>query len=190
MIVYHGTDSHSAQNIIENGIDFSYGDESVDNALGFYTTPSKEFAVRRAKMTTARAKMFQGDNELKPVILQIEIDETQFQFLNVKELDGCPYEWKEFVFFNRAGKRFMSSQGIFSTNHNLDFKYDVVIDETADAGVGKIVSGARYKDTRSDIGVAIKKIKKSNNIFWGKQISFHTYHALKQCIVSQKVIEV
>lgn len=41
MIVYHGTDSYSAQNIMEAGIDLARGEESVDNARGFYTTPSR-----------------------------------------------------------------------------------------------------------------------------------------------------
>ena len=36
-----------------------------------------------------------------------------------------------------------------SSNHNLDLVYDVVIDETADAGVGGLVSNFRYKETRA-----------------------------------------
>lgn len=192
MIVYHGTDSYSAQNIIENGINLSYGDESVDNARGFYTTPSKEFATQRAKMVTASSKKFREDDTLKPVILQIEISDSAFSSLNIKEFDGCAYDWKEFVLYNRLGKRFLRNQSIVSDNHNLDFKYDVVIDETADAGVSKIVSSIRYKETRNntDISSEIKKIQKSDNIFWGKQISFHTYRALQKCIISKEIIEI
>lgn len=192
MIVYHGTDSYSAQNIMENGIDLSYGEKSVDNAQGFYTTPSKEFAIQRAKMVTASSKKFRKDYTLKPVILQIEIDDSVFNSLSVKEFDGCTYEWKEFILFNRLGKRFLRGQKIESDNHNLDFKYDVVIDETADAGVSRIVSDVRYKETRKNIDISsvVKKIQKSDNTFWDRQISFHTYHALRKCIVSKEIIEI
>lgn len=191
MIVYHGTSNYSAQNIIENGIDFSYGDDSVDNARGFYTTPSKEFAIQRAKMVTASSKGFTKDDTLKPVILRIEINDNAFNSLSVKEFDGCTYEWKEFVLYNRLGKRFLRNQGIVSDNHNLDFKYDVVIDETADAGVGRIVSDVRYKETRSaDITSVIQKIQKSNNVFWDKQVSFHARRALQQCIIHMEIIDV
>lgn len=192
MIVYHGTDSYSAQNIIENGISLSYGEKSVDNARGFYTTPSKEFAIQRAKMVTGTRKGFSKNDTLRPVVLQIEIDDNAFNSLSIKEFDGCTYEWKEFVLYNRIGKRFMRNQSIVSDNHNLDFKYDVVIDETADAGVGKIVSDVRYKETRGnrDITSLIRKIQKSNNIFWGKQISFHTRRAVRKCIISMEIIEV
>lgn len=191
MIVYHGTDSHSAQNILENGISLSRGDKSVDNARGFYTTPSKEFAVQRAKMVTAALKKFNEDDTLKPVILRIEINDNAFNSLSVKEFDGCTYEWREFVLYNRLGKRFLRNQSITSDNHNLDFKYDVVIDETADTGVGKIVSDVRYKETRSaDITSVIQKIQKSNNKFWDKQVSFHTRRALQKCIIHMEIIEI
>lgn len=79
MVVYHGTDSYSALNIIEKGIDLKYGEKSVDNAQGFYTTPNKEFAIRRAKMMTDFAKKIckDEDRELKPSVLRIEIVEDR-----------------------------------------------------------------------------------------------------------------
>lgn len=192
MIVYHGTDGYSAQNIIENGIDLKYGEKSVDNGRGFYTTPNKEFAIRRARMVTDSARKFRKDDELKPAILQIEIDENMFRELNVKEFVGCTYEWKEFVLYNRVGSRFLRNQKIQTTNHNLDYKYDIVIDETADAGVGEIVSGVRYKETRNDTDLrsTINKIRKSRNKIWGKQLSFHSRRALRRCIKSIKIVEV
>ncbi len=192
MIVYHGTDSYSAQNIIQNGIDLTYGEKSVDNARGFYTTPSLEFATRRAKMVTASARGFRKDDELKAVVLQIEIDENLFNRLHIKEFVGCTYEWKEFIFYNRIGKRFLTGQGISSDNHNLDGKYDIVIDETADAGIGSLVSKIRYKETRSgaDLKSVIGKIKKSDDKSWGKQISFHSKRSLRMCVKSIKTIEV
>lgn len=83
MIVYHGTDSDSAWHIINDGIDLFVGDDSVDNGRGFYTTPSREFASRRAKMRTAdagvggvvsriRYKETRSNMDIKSVIDQIE----------------------------------------------------------------------------------------------------------------------
>ena len=192
MIVYHGTDSFSAQNIVENGIDLTIGEESVDNAKGFYTTPCKEFATRRAKMVTASAKKFRGDEELSASVLQIEIDESRFSELRTKKFVGCTYDWKEFVFYNRIGKRFLNNQNISSSNHNLDGKYDVVIDETADAHVASLVSKFRYKETRTnvDLKTVINKIQKSNDASWGEQISFHSHRSLQICIQSIIIVEV
>ena len=120
MIVYHGTDSYSAQNIMEAGIDLARGEESVDNA------------------------------------------------------------------------RYDSQQGIVSSNHNLDLVYDVVIDETADAGVGGLVSNFRYKETRGgiDLRTAINKVQRSNSSTWGRQMSFHTSRAVKMCIKSIRSVDV
>ena len=101
MIVYHGTDSYSAQNIMEAGIDLARGEESVDNARGFYTTPSREFALRRARMTTAAVGKFRKDATLRPAVLEIEIDGDALKKLNVLEFTGTTYQWKEFVFYNR-----------------------------------------------------------------------------------------
>lgn len=190
MIVYHGTDSDSAQNILKDGINLKCGNPSVDNGQGFYTTPSKLFALRRAKIMTLKVCGFRSERESIPVVLEIAIDETAFDALNVLEIPDCTDQWKEFVLYNRLGKRFLRDQKIESTNHNLDFKFDLVMDETADAGVGDIVSEIRYQETRRkyDLQAAINKIHKSNSKVWGKQISFHTKRAL-QCIKSIKVIE-
>lgn len=192
MIVYHGTDSYSAHNILEHGIDLMYGDDSVDNGKGFYTTPSQAFALRRAKMMTALSKKLHKDTDQKPVVLRIDIDESAFENLNIKKFDGCDYPWKEFVLYNRVGKRFLRNQGIFSDNHNLDLKFDIVIDETADAGVGTLVSKLRYKETRRDVDLKsmINQIRKSDDDSWGKQVSFHSQRALQMCIRSIHIDEV
>lgn len=190
MIVYHGTDSESAQNILQNGIDLSYGEDSVDNAKGFYTTPSKEFAIRRAESMTEKAKQFRQDVALRPALIEIDFTMPENDNIHVKQFVGCSFEWKEFVFNNRMGKRFLTQQNIKSKNHNLDFKYDVVIDETADAGIAKLISDVRYKKTRgsSPIHELIEKVDISSQAFWGKQISFHTKVALKYCIKSMRII--
>ena len=48
MLLYHGTISSGADNIIKNGISLSKGKLKVDFGQGFYTTPSLEFAKSTA----------------------------------------------------------------------------------------------------------------------------------------------
>lgn len=190
MIVYHGTDSESAHNIVNIGIDLTCGEDSVDNAQGFYATPSKEFASSRAKMMTAKKRGLHMGNNLKPVVIEIDID-LDVDGIHIKEFNGCDYEWKEFVFLNRMGARFLKHQKIMSTNHNLDIKYDVVIDETADAEIGQLVSQARYKETRKvqNFETIISKINRSSNPMWDKQISFHSVESIHRCIKSMRIVE-
>lgn len=190
MIVYHGTDNYSAENIIKTGIDLKIGKKYVDNGQGFYTTQSREFAARRAAAAVEDAKDYREEDP-RPVLLQIEFDENAFDNLNIAIFTGCTYEWKEFVFFNRMGTHFLNHQKIASSNHNLDFKFDIVIDETADSGVTKIIQSLKYTRPRysSDWKSQINKIKKSKKVSWSNQISFHSIRAL-QCIKSMQIVEV
>lgn len=173
MIVYHGTDSSSAENIIKNGIDLNYGDTSVDNGKGFYMTPNYEFALKRAETTTLRRKKFK-DISVEPVVLKIEINIPDSDVISVKEFKECTYDWKEFIFLNRIGLRFIKKWNIKTDNHNLDLKYDIVINETADNDVTTIISNLRYEKNISKLKEEIAKIEKSNSVYWDKQISVHS----------------
>lgn len=89
------------------------------------------------------------------------------------------------------GAKFLKRQKIMSTNHNLDMKYDVVIDGTAGAEIGQLVSRARYKETRKEqkFETIISKINKSSNPVWDKQISFHSSASIQKCIKSMEIVE-
>lgn len=187
MIVYHGTDKLSAQNIINNGIDVTCGDESVDNGKGFYMTPNFEFALQRAK-TAARRKSKFNETTVYPAVLKIELDINAVENISVKEFKDCSFEWKEFIFYNRIGMRFINKWGIETDNHNLDCKYDVVIDETADNDVTSIITKFRYKKDISRLREEISKIKKSNSVHWDKQISIHSEESLA-CISSIEIYQ-
>lgn len=189
MIVYHGTDSLSAKNILENGIDLTRGNRSVDNAKGFYTTPNPAFAMQRAKIVAARVSSFHTDEAVEPVVLEIELDLDAAASLRVRKFEGCTYEWKEFVFYNRLGWNFLRKWKIESENHNLDKKYDIVIDETADAGVNELISDSRYRNDISNFQPVIGQIQKSPRPNWDKQISLHTKRAVRRCIASVKVAD-
>lgn len=188
MVVYHGTDSSSADNILKNGIDVKYGEDSVDNGKGFYMTPSFEFAFQRAETTTLRHKSFHND-DVKPVVLKIELDlPDENSDIKVKQFNQCTYEWKEFIFFNRIGMRFINKWKIETDNHNLDFKYDIVIDETADNEINTIISNMRYAKDISNMKKEIGNIQISSKSYWDKQISVHTQKACS-CISSIEICE-
>lgn len=178
MIVYHGTDNLSAENIKNNGIDIKYGDESVDNGMGFYMTPSYILAENRAKYAANKKAEFYNES-VTPAVIKFEIDLENASKLSVKEFDDCSYDWKEFIFYNRIGEKFIKKWNIKTDNHNLDFKYDIVMDETADNKINTIISDLRYKRnvTEEIIKTEIEKIKKSNEEYWDRQISIHTKSA-------------
>ncbi|MDE7220306.1 MAG: DUF3990 domain-containing protein [Oscillospiraceae bacterium] len=188
MTVYHGTDSISANNILDTGINVKYGNESVDNAAGFYMTPNKTFAMQRAKMAAARVRSFHKGEVVEPAVLEIELDLSDAGSLRIKEFDGCSYEWKEFVFYNRLGWRFLRKWALFSKNHNLDAKYDIVIDETADAGVNDIISDSRYRNDLGDLTSIIMQIERSTRPDWDKQVSLHTARAVRSCVRSIRIV--
>lgn len=185
MIVYHGTDNISAQNIINNGIDINYGETSVDNGKGFYMTPSYEFALKRAETAALRKSKF-SDADVQPTVLEIEFNIDAADDLSVKEFKTCSFDWKEFIFYNRIGMRFVNKWKIKTDNHNLDCKYDVVVSETADNDVTSIISKIRYEKDISKLKNEIAKIEKSNSTYWDKQISIHSQKGCA-CVLSIKI---
>lgn len=179
MILYHGTDSISADRILSEGILLDIGSKYVDNGQGFYTATDKKFALERAKMVVENRTYFDFKNLIEPVVLSFELDNSAFSNsdLNIKIFEDVSSEWKEFVLLNRLGKKFLCDNNIKSENHNLDFKFDIVYNNTADAGITAVVSNIKkqkvnYLDCLHSIDISDKKV-------WGKQISFHTEKGLK-----------
>ena len=186
-ILYHGTDSKSAQSIFRYGIDLNYGDKSVDNGPGFYLTPNFDFAKRRADSTTNRLRLF-NKSRLNPAVLEFTLEIPDNSDIVTKKFDRCTYEWKEFIFNNRIGKDFLIEHEIYNDNHNLDFKYDIVIDETADAHINMIIADVKYNFDNIDLESEINLIDKSYNSDWDIQVSLHSQKALS-CIVDCKLFE-
>lgn len=191
MIVYHGTDSLSSDNIITNGINVKYGEKSVDNGRGFYTTPGFEFAKARAIYSASHASEFNKNSKVHPVVLKLDIDITQplIDGLKIKTFDDCSYQWKQFVFYNRLGRLFLRKWHITSNNHNLDGKFDIVYDETADSHISGMVSDVRYAESISNLEDLINRVDRFHHVYWDKQISFHSNKSLK-CIKSMEALDI
>lgn len=186
MLLYHGTDNLSAENIITNGVDFSKCDRFTDNARGFYLSRNKDFAEERARTMTFAPH--------KPVVIEMYFDEEKAKKnLNIRNFDNITDEWRMFVAFNRIGlEKFDLMNSFFSNQlHNLDYKYDVVVDTPADAGISSItdkidlilddINNLRmpFMTCRRDILELINSINEGNVNPDAKQYSFHTDRSLK-----------
>ncbi len=186
MLLYHGTDNLSAENIITSGVDFGKCDRFTDNARGFYLSKNKEFAEERARTMTFAPQ--------KPVVVEMYFDEEKAKKnLNIRHFDSVTDEWKFFVAINRTGlEKFILMNSFFPNQlHNLDYKYDVVVDIPADAGISAITdkidfilddvnnSGRAYEEYRRDILELVNSINEGNVDPEAKQYSFHTVRSLK-----------
>lgn len=186
MLLYHGTDNLSAKNIITYGVDFKKCDRFTDNARGFYLSKNKEFAEKRARTMTFAPR--------KPVVIEMYFDEEKAKKnLNIRHFDNITDEWRIFVAINRTGlEKFNIMNSFFPDQlHNLDYKYDVVVDIPADAGISAItdkidlilddVNNSRktFEEYRRDILELINSINEGNVNPEAKQYSFHTIRSLK-----------
>lgn len=189
MLVYHGTDSISADNILKNGIDLTCSRESVDNGPGFYMTPNLEFARRRAASVTKGKNVFEKSDCL-PAVVEIEFQLSQGDTISVMEFKSVDASWRKFVVFNRLGLRFLKDRNLTDQRHNLDSRYDIVIDPTADTGVAQLVSHFRYVRDISDLYNEISQINVSEDSVWDKQISIHTQKAITLCIGQMRILPV
>lgn len=113
------------------------GDYNTDNAKGFYVTTNREFVLNRAQGVCRKLNIaLDNDSKRLPVVVSFDFDEdSASEQFNCKNFLSPDKEWKYFVFINRLGmKGYKKYESLFENNdNNLDFKYDIVFDPTADA---------------------------------------------------------
>lgn len=184
MKLYHGTSDRSAQSIILDGIKFELCDEYTDNGRGFYLSQEREFAEYRAKVMTLSPD--------KPTVIEMYFDEDNATSkLNIRHYLEETDEWKFFVSINRLGSKYYKIMNEFFPGkpHNLDKKYDVVIDTPADARISdrmyqieceldNCIRGRGHIDSRQKIANLIHSITIGSGSATAKQVSFHTNTAL------------
>ena len=176
MILYHGTDARSAQNIKEKGIDLLKGGVNLDFGQGFYTTPD----LQKAR---ARARFKAHFNDKAAYIVEIEVDESALRKLNYKVFKETDIAWGNFIINNRCGIK-IANVNIAYPDHNLDQKYDVIEGEIADGTVSTVAYNLRQNVVKFSM-FDYRDLLTSNQKSYGKQISFHTEAALS-CIKSIK----
>lgn len=175
--VYHGTNLSSAFDIWLHGIDLSKSLPNLDFGKGFYVTDNKRKAKERAFKKTNDYNRRNHCNE-EAYLVEMYIDESQFDKMNVKSFKPRQKEWFDFVINNRMELDFLKQHNI--TNHNKDNKYDIVCGEIADGSIADIVNNIKFnminiRDVNNDL------IIPQTGDFYGIQYSFHTEKSLS-CI--------
>lgn len=120
MLLFHGTDILSAENIIKSGVNFEICDQYTDNGRGFYLTNNKAFAEVRASVITLPPQ--------KPVVVEIFFDENRAkEELNILRFDETTDDWRFFVAFNRTGLEHYSVMSSYFPQkiNNLNHSYDI-----------------------------------------------------------------
>lgn len=159
MILYHGsTEIVEKPRIITS-------DKFLDFGYGFYTTTSKEQALRWAEIKKKRIK---SENSFLNIY---EIDNTIFSnsLLSILKFNTPSSEWLEFVIGNRRG----------SIRHN----YDVVRGPVANDTLYRIIT--IYESGILTFEETIKRLK-AHELF--DQLSFHSEKALENLVFTGKNI--
>ncbi|MCM1112804.1 MAG: DUF3990 domain-containing protein [Muribaculum sp.] len=186
MLLYHGTDNLSAENILKSGVKFEICDQYTDNGRGFYLTNNREFAEVRASVMSLPPKI--------PVVIEMFFDENRAkEELNILRFDETSDDWRLFVTFNRAGLEHYNVMSLYFPQklNNLNHFYDIVIDYPADSGISNITdkidklldkakeSPKPLKVYRNKLIRQINLINVGNSDLLSKQYSFHTIRSLK-----------
>lgn len=181
---YHGTNESSAVGICSDGIDFSKSRKELDNGIGFYITDDKSKALSRADMQTKRFNRVHKCEE-SPAIVEICIDEEKFSCLNIKNFEYCNDDWMRFVIANRLSPEYLSSHE--ELEHNLDCRYDAVVDSIADSNVSELASHVN-DGTLSIDDITVDMLLTEDGRTLGLQLSLHTEEAIKT--IKSKTFEI
>lgn len=175
--VYHGTNLSSAFNIMLYGIDLNKSLPNLDFGKGFYVTDNRRKAEERAFKKTADYNRRYKCNE-EAYLVEMRIDDSLFNKLNVKFFKQREKDWFDFVVNNRLDLDYLQNKSI--TNHNKDNKYDIVFGEIADGKITDIVNN--IKNNLYDIdSIDYSSILPKSGKFYCNQYSFHTNESLS-CI--------
>ncbi len=158
MTLYHG----STEIVEKPGI--ITGDKFLDFGFGFYTTTSKEQALRWAEIKKKRTR---SENAYLNIY---EIEDSVFSnhSFSVLNFDNPSREWLEFVIGNRRG----------SISHN----YDIIQGPVANDTLYRIIS--IYESGVLTFEETIQRLK-VHELY--DQLSFHSEKALEHLIFSGKI---
>lgn len=162
--LYHGTDKDSARSICQNGIDFSIDNSSNDFGAGFYTTPDRETAIKRAKKKALW-------RNTKAAIVVVVFDDVYADTIIKKFQDDC--QWAQFIMNNRNGLRY--TKMVSSFEHNLDKKYDITYGRIADIDVVNF-SNKLLNENRK---IKESELYKILNTSYAMQYAFHSSRCLE-----------
>lgn len=159
MIVYHGTDSDSAESICKKIILGRNSSENLDFGPGFYTTISKESAVRWAlRKANIRGK--------KPAIVTLEFDYEKAIQDEVIKVFKNDLTWGRFIVNNRNGYPYIDK--VAFKEHNLDARYDITYGRIADYDILEVA------EELNNSGEMLEDVGDILNPMYSYQCVFHT----------------
>jgi len=126
--------------------DLIYSRISLDFGRGFYTTSSKEQAIRFAKNLARRTKQ-------TPIVSTYEFAVHEFSALRTKEFEEDISGWFDYVVFHRTNKE------------ELPTDYDIVIGPVADDQVATTLGLFQSQIVTKDIAIQLLKYWKLTDQF-------------------------
>ena len=163
MILYHGTDIDSAISICSKIILGRNSSENLDFGPGFYTTTSKESAI---KWAFRKASVRRKEASLVTIDFNYE-DALSDSKIVVFDND---LRWGRFIINNRNGYGYINR--VSFKEHNLDSKYHITYGRIADYDVWGV---AEDLDKSGELLTTTDKIL---NPFYSYQYVFHTQESL------------
>lgn len=175
MVLYHGTNVKSAENIKKRGVLLERCNDFTDFGKGFYTSKYEQFAEITAINKSLKSKARGID--IVPAIVLFEFDEKAFSELNCCQFEKNDVKWLQFITNNRNGIHYVNS--IFDDFHNLYAKFDIVCGGVADGDVVLFVENCLFRKAKVS-SFDIKSILFEGEISrYSHQTSFHTERALQ-----------
>lgn len=164
MILYHGTDRVSADNIISRGVDIYCGNSRSDFGQGFYTTPD----IRMAESWARRKGIF-----TRGAVVSFVFDESVLQScVRARVFESADLIWAQFVANNRNGISY--ARRMRMADNNLMGQYDLVVGPTADGDVANITRRLEKAVEPVSQDVLSEFVKKRLSL----QYSFHSHEAV------------
>ena len=163
MILYHGTDVDSAISICDRIILGRNSSENLDFGPGFYTTISKESAIKWA-YRKARVR------KRKPAVVSIDFNYDKALSDNKIVSFKNDLRWGRFIINNRNGYNYIDK--VSFKEHNLDIKYPITYGRIADYDILDVA------DKLYESGDLLLSIDEILNPFYSYQYAFHTLDSL------------
>ena len=134
MKLYHGTNQDF------DAIDLMKSKPNKDFGRGFYLSADYEQALNMAQIKMEQLQ------EGEPIVMEYEVDEAEFQKLQILRFEEYSKEWAEFILANRS-----------NVTGDTIHQYDIVVGPIADDRVG--VQLWKYENQLIDLPTLVEKLK-------------------------------
>lgn len=123
--------------------DLNFGRYNLDFGRGFYVTTLKEQSEKWAKRRVQATRIFNEQQNIKPIVSVYEADFTELAILN---FDGYSEDWLDFVVKNRG-----------NTEPVRNLHYDVILGNVADDDVARAVDDFMELLAKNRVNADVRK---------------------------------